>query len=121
MACGGGCCGPKSTTAAIVKPEVNPGVLTEAATETTSNAIATTQPAVDATLTPSDSEPTASWSAVANPKSYEVRHVEVSVQSVKASSNSQAKHFLLLKFNTCGTKASQRMLSAIGLSEVESI
>ncbi|CAN9210693.1 unnamed protein product [Alternaria alternata] len=100
MACGGGCCGPKSTTAAIVKPEVNPGVLTEAATETTSNAIATTQPAVDATLTPSDSEPTASWSAVANPKSYEVRHVEVSVQSVKASSNSQAKHFLLLKFNT---------------------
>jgi hypothetical protein len=54
-------------------------------------------------------------------RSYEVRHVELSVQSVKASSNSQAKHFLLLKFNTCGTKASQRMLSAIGLSEVESI
>ncbi|KAG9196497.1 Cu2+-exporting ATPase [Alternaria panax] len=40
---------------------------------------------------------------------------------VKASSRFQAKHFLLLNFSTCGSRASHCMSSAIGSAEIKSI
>jgi hypothetical protein len=54
-------------------------------------------------------------------KACRIRNVEISVRLIKASSRPQAKHFLLLNFNACDTKASQFLLSAIGFSGFESI